>query len=51
MNTAITLSYLLIFGGIVIWRLLLPSGKKVPRAIVDGILSAYFIPGCPEIYP
>lgn len=49
MNTAIILSYLLIFGGIVIWCLLLPSGKKVPHSIVEGITTfggAFLLASC-----
>ncbi len=54
----ILLSYLLIFATIVVWCLLLPSGKKMPQPIVDGItifggaflLASCFINLIPHIY-
>ena len=58
MNTSIILSYLLIFGGIVIWALLQPKGRKVPHKAMESItvfggaflLASCFINLVPHMY-
>ena len=58
MNSYIILSYILIFGGIVLWAFLLPRGKKVPDRIVENttvfggafLLASCFINLVPHMY-
>ena len=49
MNSAIIYSYILIFGAIVIWGLLLPKGKKMPQTLLDSITAfggAFLLGSC-----
>lgn len=42
-------SYILIFGGIVIWGILLPKGKKLPQILLDSITAfggAFLLGSC-----
>ena len=58
MSLTIILSYALIIGGIVIWSLLLPKGRQVPKNVMDGItvfggaflLGSCFINLVPHMY-
>ena len=58
MISNIIYSYILIFGGIVIWGILLPKGKKLPQILLDSItafggaflLGACFINLVPHMY-
>lgn len=58
MDSSIIVSYLLIIGGIVVWALLLPWGKKVPRRVLDYanifcgafLLGTCFLNLLPEVY-
>lgn len=49
MISNIIYSYLLIFGGIVIWGILLPKGKKLPQILLDSITAfggAFLLGSC-----
>lgn len=49
MISNIIYSYILIFGGIVIWGILLPKGKKLPQILLDSITAfggAFLLGSC-----
>lgn len=49
MNTNIIIDYLLIFGGIVVWGLLLPKERKVPHTVTEGFAvfgGAFLLASC-----
>lgn len=49
MISNIIYSYILIFGGIVIWDILLPKGKKLPQILLDSITAfggAFLLGSC-----